>query len=63
MISGAGPTVLALGVCDTALDGVAVAQEMNTAASASEEIAKAEFEVFAAPVDLGGVIAVHPGET
>lgn len=63
MISGAGPTVLAFGVCDTALDGVAVAQEMDMAASASEEIAKAEFEVFATPVDLGGVIAVHPAET
>jgi homoserine kinase len=57
MISGAGPSVIALGVCDTELDGEAVGAHMASAAAASDDIAKAEFKVLQVPVDLDGVSA------
>lgn len=59
MISGAGPTVVALGVSDTSLDGEAVAHEMVRAAAASDDLSRAAFEVWAVPVDLEGVTAVR----
>lgn len=58
MISGAGPSVIALGVSGTALDGAAVESAMVGAAAASDDVAKAAFVVVAVPVDIAGVSAV-----
>jgi len=59
MISGAGPSVIALGVSDSAFDGERVAADMANAAAISDDIAKAEFKILQVPVDLGGVSTVR----
>ncbi len=58
MISGAGPTVIALGVAGTSLDRTAVAALVGAQVAQHPDLAAAEFEVVGVEVDVVGAVAL-----